>query len=1013
MPTRLRGRVLALAVVLQVLVGADSATAQRLQRRLPDTVPSQSYFRAIERLYDGEYRDAERTFFRELRGGIKIGVTNRWIDSIAYHAMLGEVYYHQGRLAEALEQFDYACLMYLQYPTWPIRIEFKRDPVVDTNRLRQVLPWGSSTRKFTLGRFPSQELISFGDPNSANRVAQQGGVLQAPQLWQVNAIEIVRATALAIRRRNELLGPLGAHDRISRDLVATLSRGITRPNHWSKAWADLLHGLAQVGVGKPGLAEKRLQRSQLVRGQFDHPLTCVAMLELGRLKMEAGDLATAAQLFAEASYSAFYFDDLGIIDEAFRLGTKNHLASGPQSVNGALEPAANWASRKRYDHIFSRLSLALSEELLHLGNANGAQAALRAGQARLEDAVTGLLGSRSQYLDARLQFRQGRETAEAALSQAVGGHLGISHYNLQLRLANQRFDNQQLRARSAVEIYQALLDDPQPADWVFRPFETLAALQTPRTAAFDRWFDAAISQKNMGMALEISDLAKRHRYHQSLAWGGRLAALRDALEAPESQLSKRARNQRNELLLRYPEYDAASKAGSQLEAELRAEWQPDADEREQRALVKTWRAWSKNLGQREAMLSEIGLQRVPADVQFPPTLATTALQAQLKPGQAIAVFHEAPNGLHGFLVTAGASTSWKSRSKKRLGTLVSNFLRDLGNFDANHQMTTAQLASTDWEESGNKLYAALFDGSSLDPESLEELIIVPDGVVWYVPFAALPVVVEDRTIPLISAARVRLAPTVGLAVGHAAPWRRVQRTGIVGNEILPGDSEEEQAEALDSLYAAVENPMKFPSQVPVPSPIVGSLVEILVVLDDIHLELSKPLGWSPLPLGRSAKRGSLSHWLTLPQFGPQRVILPAAHNLAERGGKTSKRKSTNVPPGTELFMASCGLMSTGAQTILLSSWRVGGDSTLELVREFLQELPYTNASAAWQRSVQLAMELPLNSEFEPRVKTDKDNPELSAAHPFFWSGYQLIDTGAAGEKAKPKPDVPVKPAAGS
>ena len=122
---------------------------------------------------------------------------------------------------------------------------------------------------------------------TANRVAQRGGLLELPQFWQLNVIEIVRASALAIRRRNELLGPLGAEDVISRELVTALSRGSTIPNHWSKAWADLLLGLAQVGIGEPAQAEKYLRRALLVRGQFDHPLTCVAMLELGRLKMEA------------------------------------------------------------------------------------------------------------------------------------------------------------------------------------------------------------------------------------------------------------------------------------------------------------------------------------------------------------------------------------------------------------------------------------------------------------------------------------------------------------------------------------------------------------------------------------------------------------------------------------------------------------------------------------------------------------------------------------------------------
>jgi len=1002
---------LALSVLAQVLAPHPMAVAQTPSR---DTVPSVAYFSAIERLYRGDYRNAERTLKREVRSSIKIGVVSRWIDAIAYHTMLGEVYYQQGRLAEALVQFDEACRMYLQYSNWMIRVDFKRPPQPNTNRLRQILPWGKSKRQFTLGRFPSQELINVGSASESRQAYQQGGVAPLPQLWQLDVIEIVRATCLAIRRRNELLGPLGAHDTISTELVAALLRGTTIPNHWSKAWADLQLGLAQAGVGQIGQAEKHLRRAERIAGRFDHPLTGVVLLELGRLKMEAGDLAAAADLYAEASYSAFYYEDLGVIDEAFKLGTVNHLAGGPNGLQPMLESAANWASRKRYHHLSSQLSLALAEEFLHFGNDKGAQAALIAGKSRLKDAARGLLGNRAQYLEARLQLRQGRENATTTLAQAIDQHIGMSLHNLQLQLANQRYDQQQLRARSAVTIYQSLLGDPESADWVLRPFQTLAVLQTPHVAAFDRWLDALRTRKDMAAALEVSDLAKRHRYHRSLAWGGRLAALRDVLEVPPHQLKQQTRNQRSELLLRFPQYEQLSQAGQQLQADLSTRWQPGIDESEQRDLIKPWRAWEKNIGQREALLREIGLQRVAATLQFPPVLPTTTLQQLLQPGQAIVVFHETPASTLGFLLTSTASTSWQCSPPKRLSSLVAQFLRDLGNYDANHQVPIAELKSGDWQASGSQLFEALFQGSSLDPKSLEELIIVPDGLLWYVPFAALPISDEGDLQPLIATARLRIAPTVGLAVGNAQSWRRIQRTGIAGQAVLPGDSEEAQTTALVSLQKAVENPLRFPEPAPVSTPIIGSLVETLVVLDEIKIDLAQPFAWSPLPVNRSGKQNSLSHWLSLPQIGPQRVVLPATRTLAERGGKISKRKTSQYLPGDELFLSTCGLMSTGAQTILLSTWRVGGDATFELTREFLQELPFTTASAAWQRSTQLAMELSLDPAQQPRVKVSKkEDVELTAAHPFFWSGYLLVDTGASVENEAAAPAAKVPPVAGA
>ena len=67
---------------------------------------------------------------------------------------------------------------------------------------------------------------------------------------------------------------------------------------------------------------------------------------------------------------------------------------------------------------------------------------------------------------------------------------------------------------------------------------------------------------------------------------------------------------------------------------------------------------------------------------------------------------------------------------------------------------------------------------------------------------------------------------------------------------------------------------------------------------------------------------------------------------------------------------------------------------MELLTEFMQELPYTTAADAWQRSVHLGRELPLDPKSEPRLKTAKDDPQLTASHPFFWAGYLLIDTGA-------------------
>ncbi len=89
-------------------------------------------------------------------------------------------------------------------------------------------------------------------------------------------------------------------------------------------------------------------------------------------------------------------------------------------------------------------------------------------------------------------------------------------------------------------------------------------------------------------------------------------------------------------------------------------------------------------------------------------------------------------------------------------------------------------------------------------------------------------------------------------------------------------------------------------------------------------------------------------------------------------------------------------MATGARTVVLSRWRPGGATSYELARNFLQELPYAGAGAAWQRSVQLVSEGPLDLAHEPRIRAVANPPELKADHPFFWAAFMVIDSGVLG-----------------
>ena len=73
---------------------------------------------------------------------------------------------------------------------------------------------------------------------------------------------------------------------------------------------------------------------------------------------------------------------------------------------------------------------------------------------------------------------------------------------------------------------EALLRDPNAVDWTLHPMESLSVLRTPHPASYEHWFLLALERNNHERALEIADLARRHRFHSTLEFGGRLLALR-------------------------------------------------------------------------------------------------------------------------------------------------------------------------------------------------------------------------------------------------------------------------------------------------------------------------------------------------------------------------------------------------------------------------------------------------------------------------------------------------------
>ncbi|MEX0678811.1 MAG: CHAT domain-containing protein [Pirellulales bacterium] len=1004
--------VVVLSMALAPLVFAASASAQiiAVPSAVPTTpggghVPSQLYFRTLPLYYDGNYRDALVSFRNQNTNGIKT-VNSQWIDAIGYFTMSGECYYQMGQLQAALEQYDAALKLFVAYSDWMMRVQFPPAIVPAANPVRAT-PWGQSKRGAAVGVFADTYVMGLGQIDQT-QVVRGGGTIQAPIMFPVHVAEVVRATSLAIRRRRDLMGPVCQHDPLTKNVLDVLLRRPGPPNHWSEAWVSVQLGCAYAAAGSLPQAKTALERAVLVAGQFDHPLTSTALVELARLALEGGDSPAAARYAEEATYACANFPDSNNMEEAFRLGLTAHLLLNQKGPYPPLGPAINWSKVQGPRQLYASLLLLAAENMATLGDT--AQASNYLTGARLamgrSDLASSQLGARLNYLTALAAFQgAGLEAGDRALAAALAFQRTGSLWAFQIELADSRYlAGNGVSDRVAMLLYDAVLREPTPADWTSNPLECLSVLSTPHGPALEHWFELALKNTNgQELALEIADRARRHRFFSTLPMGGRLMALRWILEGPVSMLGERGLLERQDLLARFPKYGQLAQQSAQIRAKLAAGPLVDDAAEARREQADLLAALAKVSQAQEVILREIAVRREPAEMIFPPLRKSHDVQQSLPDGQVLLAFFATRENLYAFLFSRDRYAAWNVQKPAQLQKQIGVLLREMGNYDANREVTPAELAKDSWRTAAASVTKMLLARSNVDlAGNFDEIVVVPDGFLWYLPFEVLSVGPPGRQKLLMSQARVRYAPTVGLAVPYGRAQKPRPRVGVALGRLHPQDDDSVAAEAFGRIASVVDGAVALPRSLPAPASVYRVLLDGLIVLDDIEPG-DGAYEWAPVQFDRQQTTGTLASWFSLPLGGPENVILPGFHTAAEAGIR--KGRTT----GEEIFLSVCGLMSAGARTILISRWRTGGQTCFELVREFAQELPHATAAEAWQRSVQLASETPLEPDREPRVKAAAPGRTAAkASHPFFWAGYMLVDSGALPPSVDKPLDLPGK-----
>lgn len=970
--------------------------------QLRQAVPKDAYYAAKRTYFMGEYRRAERGFVQALRSGVRIG-QSRWIDSICYYAMLGEIYFHQGKLAQSLETHDLAIQVHLANEGWMSRLRY---PSIgpSNDRIQARIAWGARTA--IMGDFP-ETMGSLEGSFDLTIPFQIGGAVNPAHVRRVDASEVVRCLAISLRRRAQLLGPTASLSRTSSKITNSFANVSVPPGHWVTAWVEALYGMALIGDGQHREGISHLTNGTTA-GNFDHPLTGQALLEIGKYQLRNEEYGLAIRTLHQASLAAARFEQADAVEESFRYLTDAFLADEGRGAYPAVQPAILFAEREDYYRLSASLRLGAAELAVYANDPQTANALLN--QSRIimarRDLLPTDLGGRLSYLDAIAQYRAGNRSAATkslnfALAYMRRGSLRRFHLGLVESLHAR--GRKTLSPRNAELLYARVLQEPQDVDWRTNPLETISMLLSKQTGAIERWLELLIKRKEYDNAVRVVEYLRRHRFYSTLPFGGRLLSLRWLIEGEQNMLGKQGVSQQTHLRDKYPQIAKTSRRSEQLRMKLRELPLVPADDEQQKQQRKMLGELEDASGRLENTIREIALRREPAKLVFPPQPSMGAIKRSMKKNQAILMFATTSRGWHAWFVRKSSDDYWSIKSPKVVQRTLADLLKSIGNRNRNSVLSAEDLQDEQWKEPAKKLWKLLVgELPSNGWEGLDELVIIPDGILWYLPFEVLQVPAEqiedsNADTALITQTRIRYSPVASLSVGDARGHQRGLRTVVVGGQLFPRESSQYAGEMLAALKTEISDLEVVAKRKPTKSSkYTAGLIDRLLVWNDVNVSPKKPYSWAPAQYDRDGKTGSLANWIEYPWGAPDQIVIPGFHTAAEAN---LSPKST----GYEVFLAACGLMSTGTRTALLSRWRTGGKAPAVLVREFTIGLEKTSASEAWRTATELARVETLDAAIEPRVSKPKEDMDLVADHPFLWAGYMLLDTGAEPEPVDPAP----------
>jgi CHAT domain-containing protein len=911
--------------------------------------------------------------------------------------MMGECHYHLGNYAEAVALYEQSLSLYLEHQSdgWQSRLEADSVTVQPNNTAvaQARISWGASRRGRGVARLPSTFKMLFGRLDAV-RAFQEGGVFQRPEYKQVNVTEIMRCVALCLHRRRVIKGPIAKYDPLSTALVRGFNSGPVGDGSVLGSYNGVCLGIAYATIEDWKRAGTTLNRSLSLNGGLDHPLTPVGLLEAAYIGLAIDNDRVAAELSLESSYSAAVFDQYDIVAEALSLGTMVHLKTA-KSPYPPLQNVAGWAKVNNADQLQATAIIRLAECYSESGNITASENTLARTNSvinRRNSLANCTINARLKYVTALNQFLSadfaaGQKSLSAALAHFSSGSLWI----YRLKLASNLAASGNASARQLDQLYGALLRDPTDADWKIDPFETIAYLASPHVKLMEQWFEIVVARRNFKKAFEIAELARRHRFFATLPMGGRLMAFRWVIHAPKSALNENALAQRANFLNRNSAYRKSIERTNEIQELLKQiplDSEPKSDDANEQAELLD--ELNKISTAQENVLASNALRREPSELVFPPSFTETQIRDALRPDQLALVTFATASGYHFFIVDQ-SSVQYTGFSKARdLQRTVAKWLKQLGATGVT--VDQKLISDTQWKTTGKEISDFLFAKIVAEQwDATKELIVVPDGALWYLPFEALMMGEDDDQSLLSEMVNIRYSPTVSLAFGGQRPITPADNLVTIASRLSPKTEIELTNSQYDQWIDPLPESIKFES-FRQSSNLLGNQIDQLLDWSYIKATRGRALATVPISIEKSnADDGSLNAWMTLPWGAPQHLILPGYQSP----GITLKGR----PPGIDMFLTTTGLMAAGSRSILISRWNTAGKTAFQLTGNYASSHQTDGIGKAIAESRKLVRETDLDFANEPRYRSKGDEPAIKTEHPFFWASHMLL---AIPDETEPK-----------